>query len=111
LENIGIDELALPRLEQRLDKNRENILREVEAEEERQDQRRQAPQQAAAELDQMLEQRLLGVVDILHGSGRFSGGSSSSPGFPGVGDRTECGGGGSSAFAIGGISSGWPGSG
>ena len=39
------------------------------------DQRRQAPQQPAPELDQMLEQRLLGVVDVLHGSGRCSGGS------------------------------------
>ena len=34
----------------------------------------------------MLEQRLLGVVDVLHGSGRFSGGSSSSAGL-GLGDR------------------------
>ena len=51
----------------------------------------------APELDQMLEQRLLGVIDVLHGSGRFSGGSS-------LVAR-------SSASAIGGISSGWPGSG
>ena len=65
------------------------------ADEERDDQRREAPQEPPPELDQMLEQRLLGVVDVLHGSGRFSGGSSSpgwfssngSVGSAGVGDR------------------------
>ena len=53
---------------------------EIEADEEAQDEGHQRPQEPAPELDQMLEQRLLGVVDVLHGSGRFSGGSSSSAG-------------------------------
>ena len=77
LENVGVDELALARLEQRLDEHREDVPGECEADEEGQDERHQAPQQPPAKLDQMFEQRLLGLVDVLHGSGRFSGGRSS----------------------------------
>ena len=61
------------------------------------DERGQAPEQAPPQLDQMLEQGLLGVVDVLHGSGRFSGGNSSA--------------GATSGLAMGGIVSGSPGSG
>ena len=92
-------------MQQRLDQHGEDVLREMEADEEGDDERREAPQEPAPELDQMLEQRLLGVVDVLHGSGRFSTGSSSS------GCVSSNGSVGSAASATGGISSGWPGSG
>jgi hypothetical protein len=76
-EHVGVDQPPLPRLEQRLNQDREDVLGEGEANEKGHHQRREAPQEPPAKLDQMLEQRLLGIVDVLHGSGRFSGGSSS----------------------------------
>ena len=74
-ENVGVDQLALPGPDQRLDQNGENILRVSEADEERDEKRRQTPKEPPPELDQMLKQRLLCVVDVPHGSGRFSTGS------------------------------------
>jgi hypothetical protein len=64
-------------MDQGLDQHGEDLMREVEADEKRNHQRRQAPEEPAPELNQMLKQWLLGFVDILHGSGRCSGGSSS----------------------------------
>ncbi len=93
LENVDVNEPALAGPEQGLHQDRENVAREIEADEEGRDERREAPEQPPAKLDQMLEQGLLGLVDVLHGSGRFSGGSSSPSG-----------------LASGGMSSGWPGS-
>src|SRR6185369_7406554 len=94
--NVGVDKAPLPCLEQRLNQHREDVAGEIEADEEGHGQRRQAPQETPPELDQMFEQRLLGIVDVLHGSGRLSIGGSSSV---------------ASGLAAGGISSGWPGSG
>ena len=63
--------------EQRRSDPPRQLPREVEADEEREDQSNERPHEPPPQLDQVLEQRLLGVVDILHGSGRWSIGSSS----------------------------------
>jgi hypothetical protein len=69
----------------------------VEADQEGDNEGRQAPKQTPPQLDQMFEQGLLGVIDVFHGSGRLSGGNSSADAAAGL--------------AMGGIVSGWPGSG
>src|SRR4029079_9110208 len=101
----GVDELPLPRPDQRLDEDCEDVRCEREADEEGDDEGRQAAEQPAPQLNEMIKQGLLGVVDVLHGSGRFSGGSSSS------GCASSSGSIGSGTSVTGGISSGWPGSG
>src|SRR6185312_11192875 len=104
LEHVSVDQPSLPGLEQRLHQHGEDVLGEVKADEEKYDQRDQRPEKSPPELDQMFEQRLLGLVDVLHGSGRSSGGRSSS------GWRSSNGRVGSSTSARGGISSALPGS-
>jgi len=78
LEYVRVDELALASAQQRLDQHGEYVLGEIEAHEEAGDEGCQRPQKPAPKFDQMLEKRLLAIVDVFHGSGRFSGGSSSS---------------------------------
>ena len=70
-EYVGVDQPALPSSQQGLDQHRENRLGEIEADEEGDRQGRQAGQQALSQLNQMLEQRLPGLVNVLHGSGRW----------------------------------------
>src|SRR5206468_292263 len=105
LEHVCVNELSLAGAEQGLHEDREDRPREMKADEKGHDQGDEAPQEPPPEFDQMLQERLLGVVDVLHGSGRWSTGSSS----PGC--LSSNGNVGSAASARGGITWGWPGSG
>ncbi len=81
LEDVRVDQLALPGGEQRLDEYGEDFLGEIEAYDKADQKRPDAPQQASAKLDQMVEQRRFAVIEVAHhGNGRSAGGAGSSSG-------------------------------
>src|SRR5262249_48392580 len=72
------DDPRLPGAVQRRDQEGEDRPREIERAAERRGERHQRPEQPLAQFDQMVEQRRLGVVDVLHEAALLSAGASGS---------------------------------